>query len=61
MTGLYQFLLATVLIAAMILVRVFANRYRLRQRLDCGHVPGQCGRSGDSGGNEARRSACHAP
>ena len=57
MTILFQLLAATLLIAAMILIRVFANRYALRQRLDCSGAGEDCG---DCAGEE-KRSACHAP
>jgi hypothetical protein len=57
MTLLFQLLVATLLIAGMILIRVFANRYALRQRLDCSRAGDDCG--GCEG--EEKRSACHAP
>jgi hypothetical protein len=42
MTVLMQILLATALIAAMIVVRVFANRAALRRRLHCSHAGTNC-------------------
>ena len=42
MTFLLQILLATALIAAMVVVRVFANRAALRQRLHCSHAGPSC-------------------
>ena len=57
MTMLFQLLVATLLIAGMILIRVFANRYALRQRLDCSRAGEDCGTCD----GEEKRSACHAP
>jgi len=57
----WQILLATALIAAMILIRVFANRSALRQKLNCGHADGNCGETDCPEQGEVKRSACHAP
>ena len=61
MTVVFQFLIAVALIAAMILIRVIANRYQLRQKLNCSHVGGDCDETDCSAGSEEKRSACHAP
>ena len=59
MSLLVHFVVATALIAVLILIRVFANRYTLRQRLDCSRHRDDC--AGSACGDEAKRSACNAP
>jgi len=61
MTFIWQFLLAAMLIAAMILVRVFANRSALQQKLSCSHADENCRETECSARSEVKRSACHAP
>jgi len=56
-----QLLIATVIIAALIAVRVFANRAALRSRLDCAHAGSECGETDCSLKGEKERSTCHAP
>ena len=57
---IYQFLIAAALIALMILVRVFANRAVLQQRLSCDHSD-KCGEADCPDRSDEKRSACHAP
>ncbi len=64
MTIVYQFLVAAALIAVMILVRIFADRRVIRQRLACGHSDGpggNCSKTDCPEQNEEDGSACHAP
>lgn len=61
MMTVYQILVATGLIALMILIRVFANRSTLRQKLNCSHADSHCSKTDCSEQSEVKRSACHAP
>ena len=61
MSVVLQVLVAAALIAVMILVRVIANRYAVRQKLNCSHADNECHTSDCSERSEAKRSACHAP
>jgi len=61
MSFVYQFLLGTTLITLLILVRIFANRYTMRQKLNCSHAGQNCHSTDCSEQSEMKRSACHAP
>lgn len=61
MSFVYQFLLNSMVIAVLILVRVIANRYTLRRKLSCDHADNDCSKIDCSERSEAERSASHAP
>jgi hypothetical protein len=59
MSVLVHFLVATSLIATLIVIRVFANRYTLRHQLDCSRHHEDC--AGTECAEKDKGSACHAP
>lgn len=61
MSVVIQFLVASTLLVLMILVRVIANRYTIRQKLNCSHADNECHTTDCPERNEVKRSACHAP
>jgi len=61
MSTIYQFLVAAAMIALMVFVRVIANRYSVRQKLNCSHADNECHTTDCSERSEVKRSGCHAP